>query len=198
VIDVGDSTSEGLISPDYLPDRANRIEARFDDIGATVQHYAFSGARSIVETYDGEANATTVAQSWKRAHYHGCWVLALGTNDAANIYVGSNVDPFTRIEEMMSTIGDQPVMWVNVKSLLTTGPYAEQNMKEWNEALLRACEDYPNMRVFDWSSVVQDAWFIDDGIHYTTPGYRARARLIAQALGKAFPSSGHSAGCVVN
>jgi peptidoglycan/LPS O-acetylase OafA/YrhL/lysophospholipase L1-like esterase len=198
VIDVGDSTSEGLISPDYLPDRANRIEARFDDVGATTQHYAFSGARSIIETYDGEANADTVAKSWKRAHYRGCWVLALGTNDAANIYVGSKVDPFTRIEEMMSTIGRQPVMWVNVVSQLTTGPYAEENMKEWNEALLRACQDYPNMRVFDWSSVVQDSWFIDDGIHYTTPGYRARARLIAQALGKAFPSGGHSAGCVVN
>jgi peptidoglycan/LPS O-acetylase OafA/YrhL len=198
VIDLGDSTSEGLTSPEYLPDRANRIEARFTDIGATVQHYSFSGARSIVETYDGQANAVTVAQAWKRVHYRGCWVLALGTNDAANVYVGSSVDPFTRIEQMMTVIGRQPVMWVNVKSLLTTGPYSEQNMQEWNDALLRACQDYPNMRVFDWSSVVQNAWFIDDGIHYTTPGYRARARMIAQALGKAFPTGGHSAGCVVN
>ncbi len=198
VIDIGDSTSEGLTSPDYLPDRANRIEARFDAVGTTVQHYAFSGARSIVETYDGQTNAVTVVQAWKRVHYRGCWVLALGTNDVANIYVGSNIDPFARIEQMMSAIGRQPVMWVNVASLLTTGPYSEQNMKEWNEALLRACQDYPNMRVFDWSSAVQDTWFIDDGIHYTTPGYRARARMIAQALGKAFPTGGHSAGCVVN
>ncbi len=198
VIDVGDSTSEGLTSPEYLPDRANRIEAQFDDVGATVQHYAFSGARSIVETYDGQSNAITVVNAWKRTHYRGCWVLALGTNDAANVYVGSSVDPFTRIEEMMSAIGNQPVMWVDVKSLRTTGPYSEQNMEEWNEALLRACQDYPNMRVFDWSSVVQDDWFIDDGIHYTTPGYRARAKMIAEALGKAFPSGGHSAGCVVN
>ena len=187
MIDIGDSTSEGLTSPEYLPDRANRIEAQFDDIGATVQHYAFSGARSIVETYDGQTNAVSVVQAWKRVHYRGCWVLALGTNDAANIYVGSSVDPFTRIEQMMTVIGRQPVMWVNVKSLLTTGPYSEQNMQEWNDALLRACQDYPNMRVFDWSSVVQNAWFIDDGIHYNTPGYRARAKLIAEALGKAFP-----------
>jgi peptidoglycan/LPS O-acetylase OafA/YrhL/lysophospholipase L1-like esterase len=197
VIDIGDSTSEGLTSSEYLPDRANRIEARFDDVGATIQHYSFSGARSIVETYDGQTNAVTVAQAWKRVHYRGCWVLALGTNDAANVYVGSSIDPFTRIEQMMSTIGRQPVMWVNVKSLLTTGPYSEQNMQGWNAALLRACQDYPNMRVFDWSSVVQSSWFIEDGIHYNTPGYRARARTIAEALGKAFPSGGHSAGCVV-
>ena len=98
---------------------------------------------------------------------------------------------------MMTIIGDEPVMWVNVKSLLTTGPYSEQNMKEWDDALLRACQDYPNMRVYDWAGR-QNAWFIDDGIHFTSPGYAARARLIAQALGKAFPTGGHSAGCVVN
>ena len=55
------------------------------------------------------------------------------------------------------------------------------------------------MRVYDWASDVKDAWFIDDGIHFTTPGYRARARLIADALAEAFPSGGgRSPGCVVH
>ncbi len=197
VVDIGDSTSEGLISPNYLPDRAHRIEARFDQIGATIQHYEFSGARSIVETYDGQPNATEVAAEWKHAGYHGCWVLALGTNDAANVYVGSSVSALARIEQMMSAIGKQHVMWVNTKSLLDSGPYAEQNMESWNEALSEACQIYPNMRIFDWSAVAQSSWFIDDGIHYNTPGYAARAQLIAQALGRAFPTGGHSAGCTV-
>lgn len=52
--------------------------------------------------------------------------------------------------------------------------------------------------VYDWAADVEDAWFIDDGIHFTTPGYRARARLIADALAAAFPSGGgRSPGCVV-
>ena len=44
-----------------------------------------------------------------------------------------------------------------------------------------------------------DGWFIPDGIHYTSGGYEARARLIAEALAKAFPASGATAGagCVV-
>jgi lysophospholipase L1-like esterase len=54
------------------------------------------------------------------------------------------------------------------------------------------------MRVFNWAGVVQSAWFIDDGIHYNTPGYAARARLIAQALAHAFPAAGSHHGCVVN
>ena len=100
---------------------------------------------------------------------------------------------------MMSAVGNEPVLWVNVKSLVPTGPYAEQNMLEWDEALLEACPKYPNMRVYDWAADVKDAWFIDDGIHFTTPGYRSRARLIADALAEAFPSGGgRSPGCVVH
>jgi peptidoglycan/LPS O-acetylase OafA/YrhL len=197
VIDIGDSTSEGLVSPDYLPDPRQRIEAQYARVGATVQHYEISGARSIVETYEGQPNGYEVAQRWKRTGYHGCWVLALGTNDAADIYVGSNVGRAARIKRMMSLIGEEPVMWVNVKSLLSSGPYAEQNMRLWDEALLQACNRYPNMRVFNWAAVAKNAWFINDGIHYNTPGYAARSRLIAQALAHAFPASGARSRCVV-
>ena len=197
VVDIGDSTSEGLTSPDYLPSPGDRIEAQYTRVGVTIQHYEISGARSIVETYDGIPNAQQVAQNWRTAGYDGCWVLALGTNDTADVYVGSNVGRLARIERMMSVIGKQPVMWVNVKSLLDSGAYSEQNMQLWDDALLDACRRYPNMRVYDWAAVAQDSWFIDDGIHYNTPGYRARSRLIAQALAHAFPASGQHSGCVV-
>jgi hypothetical protein len=197
VVDIGDSTSEGLISPDYLPNAEQRIDAQYDKIGVKVQHFEISGARSIVETYEGEPNAAEVAEAWKRDGYHGCWVLALGTNDAADVYVGSHVGLDERIRQMMSVIGSAPVLWVNVKSLLASGPYSEHNMQLWDAALLRACHRYRNMRVFDWSAEAKSVWFISDGIHYGTPGYAARARLIARALARAFPAGGRSAGCVV-
>ena len=197
VVDIGDSTSEGLTSPNYLPNPSKRIEAQYDKVGVVTQHYEISGARSIVETYEGEPNAAQVASAWVDQGYKGCWVLALGTNDTANVYAGSNVSLDTRIQQMMSLIGNHPVMWVDLKSLLDSGPYSEQNMELWNEALQRACKTYPNMRIFQWSAVVRDAWFIDDGIHYNTPGYAARARLMAHALARAFPGNGHSSGCVV-
>jgi len=197
VVHIGDSTSEGLVSPDYLPDPGQRIEAQYGRVGATHQHYEISGARSIVERYEAQPNAYEVAQRWKRAGYHGCWVLALGTNDTADVYVGSSVGRLARIQRMMSVIGGEPVMWVNVKSLLPSGPYAEQNMRLWDQALVQACASYPNMRVFDWAALVKNRWFISDGIHYNTPGYAARSRLIAQALAHAFPASGARSGCVV-
>ena len=130
-------------------------------------------------------------------------MLALGTNEAANVAAGSNVGFDQRIDTMMEVADGDPVLWINVKSLLTDGPYAEPNMERWNQALLDACDKYPNMRIYDWASDVKDNWFIDDGIHFTTPGYAARARLIASALLEAFPASGSGrraggASCVIH
>jgi peptidoglycan/LPS O-acetylase OafA/YrhL len=197
VVHIGDSTSDGLISPEYLPDPRDRIDARYAQVGVTTFISEISGARSIVETYQGYPNAYTVAQQLIQQGYHGCWVLALGTNDTADVAVGSPVGLATRIKDMMSLIGNQPVMWVNVKSLLSYGPYSENNMLAWDEALLQACASYPNMRVYDWASAVQDNWFISDGIHYNSAGYAARAYLIARALAAAFPDQGQSPGCLV-
>ena len=42
--------------------------------------------------------------------------------------------------------------------------------------------------LYDWAAVVQDAWFQDDGIHYTSAGNVERARLIADALVVAYPA----------
>ncbi len=111
----------------------------------------------------------------------------MGTNEAANVAVGSTIGYDDRIDSMMSTIGEGPVLWVNVKSLETTGPYAAENMEGLGQGAAQACDRYPYMRIYDWASDVKDEWFIPDGIHFTTPGYAARGRLIADALLEAFP-----------
>jgi peptidoglycan/LPS O-acetylase OafA/YrhL len=198
VAHIGDSTSDGLISPDYLPNPAQRMAAQYGDVGVRTVRFAISGARSVVEGLPGQVNGYNVARDLVRSGFRGCWVIALGTNDTADVVVGSNVGRMARIKEMMSVANGEPVLWVNVKSLLATGPYAEPDMRLWNEALLQACARYPNMRVFDWAALAQNNWFISDGIHYTSVGYAARSRLIAQALARAFPAVGSSNGCVVS
>jgi hypothetical protein len=195
-VHIGDSTSAGMISSDYLPDPAQRLAAQYARVGVTDVQLEITAATSIVETLPGGTNAEEVARRLVKDGYRGCWVIALGTNDTADVYVGSSVGLSTRIKRMMSVIGDQPVMLVNVKSLVASGPYAETNMQLFNQALVQACPKYPNMRIFDWASVARDSWFIPDGIHYYSPGYAARAHLIANALAQAFPKSGPGSGCI--
>ena len=191
VIHIGDSTSEGLVSSNYLPDRKDQIAAQYGRVGATTQHLEVSGARSIYETFEGQPNAEDVAAAWKQQGFDGCWVFALGTNEAANVSAGSTIGYDERIDTMMNVADGDPVLWVNVRSLVTDGgPYDNSNMQGWDKALLAACSSYPNMRIYDWDSEVKDDWFIEDGIHFTTQGYRARSKGIADALLNAFPAGG--------
>jgi peptidoglycan/LPS O-acetylase OafA/YrhL len=189
VVHIGDSTSDGLISSDYEPNPANLITSRYADVGVKHSIMKVVGATSVVESLPGTPNAYQMATQVKQEGFHGCWVLALGTNDTADVYVGSNVGRVQRIEKMMKLIAGQPVMWVEVTSLLSSGPYSEQNMELWNQALKQVLPQYPNMRIYNWPAVAQKSWFINDGIHYTSLGYLYRGKDIADALAEAFPAS---------
>jgi hypothetical protein len=198
VAHIGDSTSVGMVSPQSLPNPAQRLRAQYRDVGVRHVLIDASGGRSIVEEMPGQLNGYRVATAWSQRGFRGCWVIALGTNDTANVAVGSNVGRTARIQEMMSAAHGDPVMWVNTQTDLSSGPWSEANMQLWNNALGAACKSYPNMRIFNWAAMVQPGWHLDDGIHYTSQGYVIRAHAIASALARAFPADGHSSHCMVN
>jgi hypothetical protein len=160
------------------------------EVGAKSVNVQISGARSIVETVNGEPNAATVAQGIVSSGYRGCWILAMGTNDTADVFVGSSVDQAERIERMMSILRREPVLWVGAVSLTRSGPYSSEMMQRWNRELVSACGRYRNMRIFDWAARAKRGWFIEDGLHYSSLGSQERSRLIAQALVEAFPAGG--------
>jgi peptidoglycan/LPS O-acetylase OafA/YrhL len=199
VAHIGDSTSDGLVSAGYLPNPKDRIAARYEDVGAQTVVTDISGARSVVEGLPGQVNGYDAAKAIIRGGFSGCWVLALGTNDTADVAAGSAYSLMYRIKRMMTVTRGEPVMWVNLKSLLASGPYAEANMARWDQALLRACAGYPNMRVYNWATEAHTKWYISDGIHFTSLGYKYRAEYIANALARAFPAGGSPGkGCLVS
>jgi hypothetical protein len=197
VAHIGDSTSVDLISPDYLPNPAQRISARYADVGVKHLKIDASGGRSIVEELPGQLNGYKVASAWRGHGYHGCWVFALGTNDAANIAAGSTIGITARIDQMMAVAHGEPVLWVSTKTLATSGPYASVNEQAWDTSLVKALARYPNLRIFNWSAVARPSWFLSDGIHYNSPGCAVRAKAIADALARAFPLHGHSSSKIV-
>ena len=135
VAHIGDSTSVGLVSPLDLPDPAQRLAAQYRDVGVRHTWIDASGGRSMVEEMPGQINGYDTARTMVSEGFRGCWVIALGTNDTANVSVGSNVGRMARIEELMSVAHGAPVMWVNVKTLDPSGPWSEANMRLWNDTL---------------------------------------------------------------
>lgn len=190
VIHLGDSTSAGLISPNYLPNPADREGAQLKAVGVQTFIPEIAGARSLVERVGNVPNGVEVVKRHLAQGYDGCWVIAMGTNDSANQVVGGDVPEAQRIARVMDLLKDKPVMWLTVRTLKTEGPYAETHQQTWNQALVDACADYPNMRIYDWASEVQNQWYVRDGIHFTTPGYRQRSHRIARSLAISFPADG--------
>ena len=197
VAHVGDSTSVDLITPQYLPNPAQQLPAQYTDVGVRHLHMDASGGRSIVEELPGQLNGYVVAQRWWDEGFRGCWVFALGTNDAANVAVGDSPGFMTRIERMMSVAHGEPVLWVNTRTLLSTGPWAEANQETWDYDLVRALAKYPNMRILNWAGLAQPSWFLPDGIHYNSVGCAVRAEAIAHGLARAFPKYGYSPSQIV-
>ncbi len=187
---VGESTSVGLVSPAYLPDPRRRLPAQLGRVGVREVRTDIAGARSIIERWHDQPNAQEAVSTLRQAGYHGCWTVALGTNDAANQVVGGVYPYAARIDLLLHRIGDQPVLWLTVRSLLSSGPYADSHMLAFDQALRSACRRYPRLRVYDWRSEVRDSWYVPDGIHFTSHGYAERARRIAGALAEAFPAAG--------
>ena len=165
------------------------MDARYRAAAVSEVYPDNDGARSIVERMDGAPNAFEVAEAVRANGYSGCWVLMVGTNDAANIAAGANVSADERIRRMMNVIGTDPVLWVDAVTQRTEDAYRNASMRAWNEELYRVTAEYPNARVFRWYDVVQPQWFRNDGVHYTIEGNAQRAALTAAALVDAFPAA---------
>jgi hypothetical protein len=113
-------------------------------------------------------------------------VVALGTNDTANVAAGAGYTRAGAIDAMMTAIDPARtarVLWVNTFTTRTTGFYDNANMQLENQALEDARARWPNQRVFDWASIAAGGTApFSDGIHHTTAGYAVRNRSIATAL----------------
>lgn len=165
------------------------------------QAYAKVGVSAQIDAYGGRAikqklpadpkTGKQAALDFVAAGFAGCWVVALGTNDTANVAAGAWYTRAEAIDEMMEAIDPSAtaaVMWVNTFTTKTTGYWSNANMQLWNEALTDAKSRWPNLRVFDWAAIAEtgSAPFAD-GIHHTSAGYSVRNEAIAGAFVGFFP-----------
>lgn len=128
----------------------------------------------------------------------GCWVIALGTNDAArtiqrddNNLSGAMSRYRTKhfeftIDRLMKRLGDRLAIWVDtsVSATVTTPPYLPEGAAEWNAALNTVAKRYPNMVIVRWTELIalHPDWYDPSGYHYTTFGNLRRAEFVAATV----------------
>lgn len=187
VVQIGDSASVGVDNASKVAKAEDRLTPQYKRVGVEQVTLDAGGGRSIVEKVDGEPNAVDAVDSALGRGYRGCWVIAVGTDDAANIADGSKVTADQRIDRVMRKLTDQNVLWPTV---MTNDPsntaYSEKNMTAFNDALKRAAARYPNLKIYDFASETQPSWYNDDGIHFNATGVTQRNRLFATGLATAF------------
>jgi lysophospholipase L1-like esterase len=153
----GDSIAFGtdLFLPRYL--RGWQITSSVD-----VSRHAYQGAAAIEEL--GRALPPVV-------------VVNLGTNDDPR-----GVGVFASyVRRVVRAAGPgRCVIW----GTIVRPPYAGVSYDGLNGALLAAASRWRNFHVFDWRSLAHThpAWFGSDGVHPSIPGYRVRAKLLAQFI----------------
>ena len=158
-------------------------------IGVTDLRVEVSGGRSIVETLSGQENAADVVGRLRDTGFSGCWVIAVGTNDAANIAAGAARQADERIVAMMAAIGADRVLWIDAATVAESGFWASPNIVAWNGFLAAAVGSYPNLRIAPWSRIVRPEWFESDGIHPNAAGSAGRVEFVAAAVLANFPST---------
>lgn len=193
VIHVGDSTSIGMFDDDYLSDPQRNAQVTYKNVGAHEVVADVTGARSTVESLEGDPSIRDSVQRLLDQGYgeDACWIIGAGVNDGANRAVGGSGEEGWRVDQIMELLGDAPVLWPTAATNLNSGPYDNANMAPFNKALLAARDRYPNLIVYDWASDVRPEWFLPgDDVHYQTEGNEKRAEYFAKALTLAFPTDG--------
>ncbi|EGD55764.1 hypothetical protein SCNU_05970 [Gordonia neofelifaecis NRRL B-59395] len=187
VVQIGDSTSVGLDNSLRVPSPSDRMTAQYRRVGAENVYLDAINGRSVTERVGGQQSGLEAIGTELAHGRDGCWIIALGANDAALIAQGNPINADRRIDRVMQRLAGRPVLWPTVR---TAGPdvpdYANSHMKAFNAALRRAAQRYPNLRVYDFAKHTDPSWYVD-GVHYTSAAMIQRNRLFASALATSFP-----------
>ena len=102
-------------------------------------------------------------------------MVALGTNDVA--ILTKPREYVAVIQDLMNTIGNIPVVWVNVYRVDSTA--TTRRSQRFNAVLARELAKYPLASVYDWVDVVKTTPSVldPDKIHLTPLGSEVRTRV---------------------
>jgi|GEM_PF-3255020 lysophospholipase L1-like esterase len=164
VAHIGDSTTVGL---------GSMLGRAYDAAGWSAHVVDAGVGRSVFRALRGDVTGLAAVDRIKAAGFRGCWVVALGINDIANIDAGDNRTPEETVARVLDRIGPAPVLWLTIHL-----PRHVATTARFNAAIAgdgRAL-------VFDWGAEVaaNPGYLASDKIHFTFEGSRQLAKRVAE------------------
>ena len=185
---VGDSTSiamieegSGTVTPGNNDLATKPLSKALFATGVESITYDISGGRSAIEKINNKPSAVEALEALMKSNPKAdCNVAAIGTNDAANIEVGSNYGAAERLTRLLKVSGKTPLLVTTaaISDSATASGYTSATTKEWNDVIRRL----PASNVIDWAEHVKDEYFYPDGIHFNEDGTFARSELAARVM----------------
>lgn len=108
-------------------------------------------------------------------------LVALGTND---VFFSGKRDVYeSLIRELMNTIGDIPVVWMNVHRVESST--TARRSKLFNTTLERVLAEYPRASTYDWVGLATSGprFMAADKIHQSASGYDLRTMAYLEIAG---------------
>lgn len=185
---VGDSTSiamieegSGTVTPGNNDLASKPLSKALFATGVESISYDISGGRSAIEKINNKPSAVEALEALMKSNPKAdCNVAAIGTNDAANIEVGSNYGAAERLTRLLKVSGKTPLLVTTaaISDSATASGYTSATTKAWNDVIRRL----PASNVIDWAEHVKDDYFYPDGIHFNEDGTFARSELAARVM----------------
>lgn len=182
---VGDSTSVEFSDQNLttvIPGHTGWPVDTLADIGVRRIEQDLLPGRSFHEGATGTNGIHAIEKITNRlGRQPDCWLFIMGTNDAANITVGSATGAVARADAVMAVTGSTPVVWASplVGSHPTTTGYDPVPTDRFSRTLNTYAAEHPRMHVVRMKPAFLTALgthglpddlndvFISDHIHYT-------------------------------
>jgi len=168
----------GVIGDSLMVGSKKTLATELATVGVTELRLDAQVARRIPSTVRAPYSGVKALRALRASGYQmDCYLVGLGTNDVGIALTATKYQ--TWIRELMTEIGDHPVLWVNVAR-----PKVKQSTDLFNQTLTDMVGEFPNLQVADWASIMPDHldWFVADKVHLRLPGRIFRGQWMAQQV----------------
>lgn len=172
----GDATirTVGIVGDSITVGSEVALVDAIEDLGLDVVTVDAASGRRLVEP--GGVGSGVEAAARVAAHAPDLWVVALGTNDVANL---ESVEEYAvAVDEMLRNVpSDAPLVWVDVYVA-----HAADASADFNRVLRQRLDERGAATVVDWADRADDDGVLRDGVHPSGEGGELFAALVASAV----------------